>query len=298
MTMDPTSTLRTVLENACAQVGFDATDATPLRVGENAIYRLQDGVIARIARPGQQAAARREVEVARWLEASHVPAVRTIAGIDQPAIVDDRAVTFWHELPPHHHGSPSQVAHALRQLHNLPRPTSFDLGVVAPFVRLDQRIESALFLTDRDRVWMREHLDELRSRWDKLPDGLPWCVIHGDAWVGNVVAADDGTVLFLDLERTSFGPPEWDLVHTAIKHSSFAWITAEDYRSFCEVYGHDVTAWAGFELLRDIREFRMTCMAAQSATTNDADRDQALHRLACVQGRHGPRPWSGWRSLG
>ncbi|PRY31701.1 phosphotransferase family enzyme [Umezawaea tangerina] len=45
--------------------------------------------------------------------------------------------------------------------------------------------------------------------------------MHGDAWVGNVVATDDGQVVVLDLERCSVGPPEWDLVSTAIKYTSF-----------------------------------------------------------------------------
>ncbi|WP_324193436.1 phosphotransferase family protein [Nocardia otitidiscaviarum] len=177
-------------------------------------------------------------------------------------------MTFWRELPPHHHGTPAQVAGALKKLHALTPPTSFDLGKLAPFVRLDERIDSADFLPADDRQWMREYLAELRQRWENLPTGLPWCVIHGDAWVGNVVATDDGRVILLDLERTSVGPPEWDLVHTAIKWMSFGWISAKQYGEFCDVYGYDITAWEGFELLRDIREFRMTTMAVQMAATS------------------------------
>lgn len=59
------------------------------------------------------------------------------------------------------------------------------------------------------------------------------------------------------------GRPEWDLVHTAIKWTSFGMISEQQYAEFCAVYGHDVMAWEGFELLRDIREFRMTTMAVQ-----------------------------------
>lgn len=144
---------------------------------------------------------------------------------------------------------------------------------------------------------MREHLAELRERWTHLPDGQPWCVVHGDAWVGNVVATEDGEIILLDLERTSIGPPEWDTVHTAIKYKTFASITAEEYQSFCDVYGYDVTTWAGYELLRDLREFRMTTMAAQTAVQIPADRAQADHRISCLRGKFGPRPWSGWRPV-
>ncbi|MBF6171300.1 aminoglycoside phosphotransferase family protein [Nocardia blacklockiae] len=285
------------LRSACLKVGLDPTDAELLRRSENVIYRLRGDVVVRISRPGQQAAALREVVASQWLEASGVDAVQVVLGIEQPVDVDGRAVTFWRELPPHHHGTPAQVAGALKKLHSLTPPTAFDPGMVAPFVRLEERIDRANFLPDDDRHWMREHLAELRQRWDELPTGLPWCVIHGDAWGGNVVAADDGRVILLDLERTSLGPPEWDLVHTAIKWSSFGWISAKQYGEFCDVYGYDVTTWEGFELLRDIREFRMTTMAIQRATENSNQTEQALVRLACISGSRGLRPWHGWTAL-
>jgi len=286
-----------VLRAACLSVGIDADGAELLRLSENAIYKLPGGVVVRISRPGQQVAARREVEVARWLETSDVHAVQVFPSVEQPVEVDGRSVTFWKELPPHHYGTPAQVAAALRQLHRLAPPMNFELGEVTPFVRLKERIDGASTLTEDDRRWMHEHLKELRQRWTYLPKGLPWCVIHGDAWVGNVVSTDDGQVILLDLERTSIGSPEWDLVHTAIKWTSFGWISAEQYAEFCEVYGHDVTTWQGFELLRDIREFRMATMAAQSAAINSDDREQAIRRLECIRGDEGLRPWSGWRAL-
>ncbi|MFQ6396654.1 phosphotransferase family protein [Nocardia sp. KC 131] len=287
----------TIVRSAGAKVGLDVDQADPIQVSENAIYRLPGCVVARVSRPGQLAAARREVNVARWLEASGVSAVQVVPNVDQPVDIGGRAVTFWRELPSHHHGTPTQVAAVLEQLHRLSIPASFDLGEVAPFIRLEDRIEAAHGLSDEDRRWLRAHLAELQQRWEDLPKGLPWCVIHGDAWVGNLAATDDGQVVLLDLERTSIGPPEWDLVHTAIKGTSFGWITAEQYAEFCDVYGHDVTEWEGFELLRDIREFRMTTMAVQAASNRPALREQAERRLACIRGERGPRPWSGWKAL-
>jgi aminoglycoside phosphotransferase len=288
---------RRVLRAACRSAGLDDTGAEVIRLGENAIFRLPGHVVARIAREGQADAAAREVNIARWLEGEGIDAVRVQPDVDQPVAVDGRAVTFWRELPAHRPGTPAQVAAALHRLHDLDPPTGFDLGRIAPFVRLVERIDRASTLTEDDREWMRNHLAELEQRWSGLLAGLPWCVVHGDAWVGNVVAAEDGTVLFLDLERCSLGPPEWDLVHTAIKYSSFAWISVGDYQEYCRVYGHDVAGWAGFALLRDIREFRMTCMAAQVAAENPAGHDQAAHRLACLRGQHGERPWPGWQAV-
>jgi hypothetical protein len=191
--------LSAILNTACAAVGLQADDAEPIRLGENAIFRLPGKIIARIARPGQQAAARREVAVSRWLNASGVAAVATIGHIEQPAEAAGRSVTFWEELPPHQQGSLTQVASTLKRLHALPIP-------------------------DDDRAWLRARLTELEQKW-------------------------------------------------------------------ADAYGFDVTAWHGFALLRDIRELRMTCYAAQQAAAQERLKHEAQLRVDCLRGRRGPRPW-------
>lgn len=289
--------LADLLRRACEEVGLDADTATVLRLGENALFRLADGVVVRIARAGQERAARKEVAVARWLHSAGVPAVETIPEFHQPVEVDGRAVTFWTELPEHRKGTTIQVARALRRLHALPQPTAFQLAPIAPFVRLTERLGRASTLTESDRQWMFQHLATLTDQWEQRPVGLADCVVHGDAWVGNVVSTSDGRVMFLDLERVAIGPPEWDLVHTAIKRYSFGWISQDDYDSFCRAYGHDVAEWDGYGLLRDIREFRMTCMAAQVAAEDNARTGQAAWRLSCIRGDQGPRPWDGWEAV-
>ncbi|GAA4229383.1 aminoglycoside phosphotransferase [Streptosporangium album] len=288
MTSNAEAAARVVLGVASLRAGLDPDEAELIRLGENALFRLRGGIIARVTRPGQIVAAAREVAVARWLETSDVSAVQVWPDVDQPVEVDGRAVTWWRELPPHKNGTALQVATALRRLHDLPPPL-FAVGRLDPFVRLSDRIERAM-LPEADRRWMRRHLGELEARYAELPAGLPECVVHGDAWVGNVVSTDDDVVL-LDLERCSVGPPEWDLTSTAVKAFTLAGITAADYEVFVRAYGHDVTAWAGFEVLRDIREFRMTCMAAQVAAENPARHDEIVLRLACLRGERGSRPW-------
>ena len=279
-----------VLAAACAEVGLDHTNAEPIRMGENALFRLPAGVVVRIARSGQLAATAREVRIAQWLAEHEIPAVRVLKDITQPVEVNGRAVTFWEELPPHRNGTPTEVATAIRRLHDLPVPTDIALGNFAPFVRLAERIDAATTLAETDRIWLRERLTSLQARYTSLPSGLPRCVVHGDAWVGNVVATDDGRVVLLDLERCSVGPPEWDLVSTAIKHTSFGWITEEDYRNFCDRYGHDVTTWSGFNLLRDVRELRMASYVAQRATEDSNVCAEASLRVAYLRGDEA-RPW-------
>lgn len=276
---------------ACQAVSLSADDAELIRAGENLLYRLPDRVVARVTRVGQLDAATKEVRVSRWLRSLGVPVVEALGDIEQPVAIDGRAVTFWRELPSHRHSTIPELAEVLRRLHALPAP-DFDLPPLAPFVRLRGRISEAAFLSDEDQGWLLTHLSGLEDRYGALPPGKPWCAIHGDAWTGNVVVTDDGPVL-LDLERFAYGPPEWDLSSIAVDYITFGDFPTEVWQNFCQRYGYDVTTWAGFEILRDARELRKVTFAAQMAPQRADIAEQAWHRLACIRGECGPRPW-GW----
>ncbi|WP_353942815.1 aminoglycoside phosphotransferase family protein [Streptomyces sp. HUAS MG91] len=285
---------RAVLEEACLAAGFDSSGAEPIRLAENAVWRLAGGRVARIARPGQNDAAAREVEVARWLERSGVPAVRAL-DVPQPLTVAGGCpATFWEELPPHENGRVADVVHLLKQLHALPKP-DLDLGVLNPFVRVAERIDAAVTLSQEDRQWLSGRLQDLTTGWADLPTGLPECVVHGDAWVGNVVVTKQGPLL-IDFERASFGPPEWDLVSTAVKLTTTGAVSEDEYAEFCDTYGTDVTRWAGYELLAGARTLRMTTYAAQHAATHREWQAEAQHRVDCLRGRAGRPPWR-WKGI-
>jgi aminoglycoside phosphotransferase len=281
-----------ILDTACGAVGLSAVGAEPIRFGENAIFRLPGRKVARIARPGQQMAARREVAVSRWLNASGITAVAALTQVPQPVEVEGHSVTFWEELPAHHYGSLAQVAATLKALHSLPVPDDVPLGQLDPFVRLPERIAEAVTVTDDDRAWLQARARELHARWTALPSGMPACVVHGDARTGNIVQTADGEVVMLDLERCSVGPPEWDLVSTAVRYATYGSITEPEYQAFCAAYGTDVMVSDRFTVLRDIRELRMTSFVAQQAATQPRYEPEASFRMACLRGLHGPRPWT------
>lgn len=119
--------------------------------------------------------------------------------------------------------------------------------------------------------------------------------MHGDAWPGNIVRTANG-VLMMDLEHFSIGPPEWDLVSTAVRAKTTGAVSAREYTRFCAVYGYDVTAWEGYPVLARARELRMVTYAAQHAIGNTEWRSQAQFRIDCLRGRSGPRPWS-WKGI-
>ncbi|MEU2088062.1 phosphotransferase [Nocardia beijingensis] len=283
-----------VLRAACVSVGVDASDAEP--VTAKGVYRLRDGIVVRIGGRGQKLAASREVAVARWLETCGVSATRVVPDVPQPVVVDNRPVTFWQELPPHHPGTPGDVARALGELHRLPLP-GFELRRMSPLARVEDEIDAARTVTEDDRRWLRKHLEELRGRWKALPRGLPWSVVRGAGGDDGVVVGDDGDVILVGLGRAVIGPPEWDLVHTAIDCWTANKITAAQYAEFCAGYGRDVMRWDGFYLLRDIQEFRMALHSLRAATADPAYQRQALRRLAYIRGDEGMRPWPGWADL-
>ena len=279
------------LHRAASKARIDTSTIELIRAGENHLYRLPHRVVGRVARPGEAKSVERETVVARWLNASGINAVRPI-GIEQPIVIDERAVTFWEELPPHRNGTVQEVATTLKQLHSLPIPEQLAGLRLTPFVRLNERIAEAKSITDEERHWLLDHLDELRQRWSSRPVGAPECIVHGDAWAGNVVNADGQGVTLLDLERCAVGPPEWDLASTAVRYTTFGTMDADEYREYCTAYGRDVTAWEGYELFRDIRELRVTCYAIQRARDDLTLTDEAQLRIDCLRGTHGPRPWT------
>ncbi|MFE0055430.1 phosphotransferase family protein [Streptomyces sp. NPDC059003] len=284
-----------VLQEVSAAAGLSPEGAEPIRLAENDLWRLPGGVVVRIARAGQEDAAAREVAVARWLAENNVPAVRPMPW-DQPVHAGGRAATFWELLPPHRHGTEADLAPLLRRMHELPTPP-FAIGRLQPFVRVADRLAAARSVSDDDRQWLLDHLGKLQQQWAHLPAGRPHCVIHGDAWGGNCAVVEDGAALLMDFERTSFGPPEWDLTSTAVAHDTFGTVSAERYGAYCERYGFDVMNWAGYPTLRGVRELRLVTFALQIAD-HDADAlGQAHYRVACVRGFEGPRPWR-WRAVG
>jgi hypothetical protein len=86
-----------------------------------------------VGRPGRAELADKELRVGRWPSAADVAAVRPAATVDHPVRVADRAVTFWHELPPHRRATMGEVAIILRQLHRVYRP-DLDLPELAPSI--------------------------------------------------------------------------------------------------------------------------------------------------------------------
>lgn len=282
---------------ACTAIGVEVDNPELLRDGENTVWRVRPGVIARLSRSGDRYRIETELQIARWLADNDFPAVQPLAGIPQPVMAEGTPVTFWKDVGAFQPGDVVDVGHLLHRLHDLPQPTTFDPGRLDTFIRIEPRIAASVILDGADQDWLLRRLRDLRDAWSEKPAGMAERLLHGDAWVGNIARLPSGATMLMDLERAGNGPPEWDLVSTAIKLHSFAWISPAEYTAFCTAYGTDVYEWAGYELFRDIRELRMATYALQRAEREPRLVAEARLRLRCLRGDEGPRPWA-WRSTG
>jgi len=282
-----------LLGEACKAAGLDAGNARLMRLGSNAVYRLASPVVARIAYTGANAeAARRTVEVARWLESAGYPAVRA-ACLDQPVIIDGYPVTFWEALSDtgDEYASIDQVADVIGRLHKLSPPEGLALPTLEPFADADQRTKGSQWLTGDDRAWMTAELARLRGEYDRLEFALPPGVIHGDANIGNVLLDYHGNPVLIDLDDFATGPREWDLIQTALYYDHFGWHTRDEYETFARVYGFDIMQWPGYPALANIREFIMATWIVSKATENERTSAEARKRLDALRSGGSRKDW-------
>lgn len=291
--LDPDNA-RAALMAACRTVGIDAGGAELIRLGENAVFRLRAvPVVARVGRslvrlPDTE----REIAVARWLEAEAVPAIRPL-DVAQPVPADGRPVTLWESASDaEDYGSTAELGTLLRQLHRLDAPPGLDLPPVEPFSRALRRIDEVPGIAEDDRAFLRSRGADLAEQHAGLSYELPPGVVHGDANVGNVLRDRHGQARLMDLDGFATGPREWDLILTAIYYDRFGWHTEDEYAAFVRAYGHNVLAWSGYPVLRDVREFLMVTWLMQNVADNPKAAAEFAKRMHTLRMDDSPRDWS------
>ncbi|MGW6198794.1 phosphotransferase family protein [Kribbella sp. NPDC055110] len=283
----------TVVRAVAAGLGLDASEIELLGpIADNAVFRLPRQTVARIAASAAGERALGEVRTARWLATQGMPVVKPLESIQQPFAVDGHVVTLWHEVLEASEASTAELAELLRRLHTLPVPKNFDIPALDPFVRLDEHLAAAEpGLNASDRGFLAERLVELKADYTRVSEGLPICVIHGDANRKNAIRGSDGRALLLDLERFSLGPREWDLVVPAV-YQRLGWYSGPEYDAFVEAYGWDVRSWSGFGTYAALREFRMTTWLLSRLSREPRLRNEATIRVASLRDPDAPRSWT------
>ncbi|GLX09007.1 phosphotransferase [Microbispora sp. NBRC 16548] len=243
-----------IVSALCHAAGVDSRGASLIRICANAVYYLpRANAVVRIATVEAAAKARRAIRMAHWLEDIGFPAVRVHVDVPETVVMDGAVATFWQYLPqPGRAPSVVRLAPLLRRLHKELPP--FPLPPWDPVSDARANLQLAVgMLADRDREFLLQWCDRLDRELHSNPYRLPYGLIHGDAWAGNLLWHGDEVVL-CDLDQMCHGPLEWDLVPTVVNGLRFGHPSVEE---FLGSYGFDVMAAESFSLLRQARELTM-----------------------------------------
>ncbi|APE37144.1 hypothetical protein BOX37_28055 [Nocardia mangyaensis] len=281
----------TILRTACDSVGLDSHGAHLIKFTNNAVFQLaKDPFVVRIA--GSQAVnarATKVVQVARWFAKQEVPAVRLVDSLPQPHTIDKHAVTFWHTVASIR-GAPApngqDLGKILSCIHQLPRT---ELPMWDPFTEIQRRLDQQSILAVDELAFLRDECAELFSAVGELDYALPGGLIHGDAFVGNLVQGR-GDPVICDFDSTCIGPREWDLTPVAVGALRFTY--PENYHNqLVHTYGWDVTRWSGFATLRRLRELQLVTSVLPVLDMNPSLKEQWQWRFSSYRHRDMSARW-------
>jgi aminoglycoside phosphotransferase (APT) family kinase protein len=282
-----------LLRTACMRVGLTPDKVELLRLGDHAVFRIDDErIVSRVGRHADRLpSVRREVSVAQWLAAEEYPSVRLAVTDAQPVVVDGHPVTFWEGLADgDKYASTQEMGELLQRLHTLTAPP-VSLPELRPFERVERRLSRAE-IGDDTRSYLTALAQELAYRYERLDFVLPAGHLHGDFNVGNVLRDSYEQPRVIDLDGFAVGPREWDLTQTAMYFDSFGWHTAREYAQFAEGYGFDVRQWPGYSVLRSVRELLMVTWLAQNAGANPRAAEEVEKRVATLRSGGSRRDWA------
>ena len=250
---DLSGTALRALHHAGRRSRLDARGARLIRLFATAVYHLPAAdAVARVAPETSPESASRlatSVRVTRWLADAGFPSVEPLP-VDQPVEADGCVVTFWRYLPQvGPEPCPADLGHLLHELHRLQPPLA--LPDYQPLGSVREAIKSSHAISEDDRSWLTRRCEQLLGAYRQLDFVLPAGLIHGDAWRGNLLRGRNRVVL-ADWDAVSSGPREIDLIPT-LQARRFGLPEAER-DAFVAAYGRDIRTWAGYPVLRDIRE--------------------------------------------
>ncbi|BCJ51815.1 aminoglycoside phosphotransferase [Actinoplanes sp. NBRC 14428] len=242
--------MRETLGRIAERHSLDTTDATLLRLTNNAVFALPAaGVVVRITRTHRlRRRVHKVAELGAWFPTVAAPAIRLADDIEQPVADGPLLATIWTYVKPNPPPPDStDLGKVLRAFHRLGRPP-FELPRWDPIGDARTRIFDAEALDKADRDYLLAWCDRLQPRLDAFANTAPSIPIHGDAHEGNLLRADDGRVLLCDFDATCVGPFQVDLVPPPANEARFG--PTGGHAKLADAYGYDVTTEPAWPLVR------------------------------------------------
>jgi Ser/Thr protein kinase RdoA (MazF antagonist) len=204
--------------SVAARLGVACTDPVVLADGANVVVHLTPSpVVAKVAastpavRADVSAYLQRELDMAAYLARAGIPVLSPSGEV--PVKVhhgDGYAMSFWSYQKPSGQGPPDEATAGsmLRDLHAALRPYPDPGPFLAPLDDIPAFLaRPQTLLSAADVSILTEAFRSLTE--DLEPASRPSQVLHGDAGVLNLMAADGGWV-WHDFEDTCTGPVAWD----------------------------------------------------------------------------------------
>jgi len=257
--LDDTEGVLDLARRACAERGLDPSGVRLIRHYSNAVIAVPaEGAVARVATgPHDQEQVWRSVRITRWLADHGYSTVVPLPDVEPVFLGPETTVSFWRYLPqpaPPPEFDSADLARLLTRLHELPAPAG-DLAPWQPLTSLEDALGQDVasnVLSRAEHRWLLDRIaqvrDDLAGREWPLGEGL----VHGDAWLGNLMSSQRGPVLG-DWDRVARGPREVDLVPTW--HATRRYGRDRGWTDrFVAVYGHDLSRSPLYADLMDMRD--------------------------------------------
>jgi hypothetical protein len=270
------------MRQVAQQLGVPSTDATLIRLTNNAVYALPSaGLVIRITRShGLQGRVHKVVSLARWFTDIDAPTIR-LATPQQPITVDGLLASVWTYLPPHPpQPTVADLGPVLRQFHHLGTPPS-PLPAWDPVGDARARLADAEALPETDRQFLLDWCDRLQPQINNLNREIGDRLVHGDAHAGNLLRRRDGQAVLCDFDATCVGPWQVDLVAVPVGEVRFGRVGA--HAELAAAYGYDVTTDPAWPLLREARELKMVAAAVPLLASTTGILREFTTRLRSIQ---------------
>jgi len=287
-----------VLADVCRRIGVPPSEARLLHLHGNAVFGLPSaGLVVRIS--GSQGALARITEslkVTAWLAENGFPCTVPAPVPGQPFAIAGKVASVWQYVreaagPP---SSATDLARLLRDLHSRPLPPSPPEAFTDPLAGVTAALESAPAdaMAREQREWLAGQVLELCRRWAELRFPHIASLIHGDAHPGNLIRAQDGTVVLGDWDHVAVGPHEWDLAQVFYTSQRLGYPPREDLERFGAVYGWEPRDWPGLATLVAIREVSGLGTYIRNAPAQPFARRELAMRITTLQAGDQSARWN------
>ncbi|WP_370102932.1 phosphotransferase family protein [Streptacidiphilus sp. MAP12-20] len=279
------------LRRLCTAAHLNPSGATLLRGQTNAVVLLPvESVVLKIARKGTPAhRVGQTVALVKWLALNNIPTV-ALHPVPQPVVAEPYVGSVYTYLPqPVEQVPTASLAGPLRSLHHLGYPP-VSLPQLDAVTAIHHSLSSAPTLAPTDHRFLSKRIEQLADEVRDLPYSLPPTVLHGDPQHGNALY-DDADVVLSDWDSAVVGPREWDLVTVEIHVRRFGHGIIS-YTDFAEKYGCDVRAWAGYQVLSDLRELRMITTNARKSAREPDKMAELARRIDGLRQQDHTRLWN------